>query len=136
MPGRCDPQYLTSNHILQYIIENTKETRFSETRLKCNFNQGKYNFETESVTRNHSKDRKGLQASFSVYYVKILQISITSKGKKNYTYACPPPHTDRKPEESFQILFPAASLLRLGLQNAFEGRRPTLKLLAATLLLL
>lgn len=31
VPGTCDPQYLTSNHILQYIIENTKETRFSET---------------------------------------------------------------------------------------------------------
>lgn len=44
---------------------------------------------------------------------KIWQISMTSKEKKHYTYTCPPPHTDRKPKVSFQILFPAASLLRL-----------------------
>lgn len=71
----------------------------------------KYNFKTESVIGNQNKDTKVLRAWFSAYYVKIRQISITSK--EYYTHACPPSHTDRKPEESFQILFPAASLLRL-----------------------
>ena len=94
------------------------------TRIKKNFNQRKCNFKTESVIGNHNKDTKELGAWFSAFYVKIWQISITSKGK---LHTCTPTPTHwQETKRKFPNPVSSSTPSEAALQRAFEGRSPTL----------